>query len=949
MDYIHPSISTTITDNSTTFVSAQGTTKLFAAFSSDIGEDNVVKEISSPSEFEFWYGKPDIKKHGQALYNIMNWLKANGSVYALRVMPENAGYSNCIINIQTKKIGVKSVENLNGDMVEIDNVAVRPTVSYTNVNNTSHEAILAELTRTDMAKTVDGYTNNFLMALYPKGRGVGYTLGFRMSITDELDSTFNFRVYNFEVTKTDENGTSILEGPFKVALEPKAKGISGESMFIESVLKTNSLYYNVVFNEDAYEKIAEAVNPNAHPETIDMISFESKKVNDEVEKVFIPELELDMDTNIYVQEYKNGSFTGLINMVDVSDEIESDIVDLDNGLRLNNYLSSVKAVENMIEAFDKVKKGTYSTFTNLLVGTTGELTVKHTELVDLLSVYNDAKDEFTTTQNAANQLALEQAIQTSYEKIKEFIALMFKGVDYSRLIATTPELIDLLVNIKVLESELFIYDIKRVKTASYVSKLVDVKEALEIANTEPDVSLKLEEVGNVIAFLDELVSYFDAVQTVEEIQADSQLASLKSLVNTVKTNYLDSTDLYSSQDDKDLALINAVNNSIAALDSSKTVADLIMVEIGCKTFEPLFTAADSNRVSVINAVSAAVTTVGSSTFAILKPSMEMNIELAKVAQDDAESLTYKLVLQDFNKYVRLLSGSDGDLSEENKALRDKTLDSLLVRAYTGLIDPEILNVKAYPIDVVMDSNYNTPVKNAIVEFVTKMRDDIFGIVDTSFTSSPEQAIDFRRNKMQVSDFRVALFTQDLIIDDAAYTGNHIKVTPTYFLASKIPNNDIDNGLHWNFVGPRRGTISGFEKLSWNPNEAWKEQLYKSKVNYIEKDNVSTKFGSQNTSQAMTSALSNINNVRTLLRIKREVEALMEDYLFEYNDDKTWEAAQSNLNDYLTKWISNRACDSISGEVYASKYDREQKILRVKIEVVFNSIIERIRIDISVNK
>jgi hypothetical protein len=176
----------------------------------------------------------------------------------------------------------------------------------------------------------------------------------------------------------------------------------------------------------------------------------------------------------------------------------------------------------------------------------------------------------------------------------------------------------------------------------------------------------------------------------------------------------------------------------------------------------------------------------------------------------------------------------------------------------------------------------------------------------------------------------------------------MQVTSTYFLSSKIPSNDANYGIHWNFVGPRRGTISGFESISYLPNPEWQELMYKARVNYIIQDSKSTRFNSQLTSQSIVSALSNLNNVRALLRIQREVEELMADYQFEYNDSTTRAEAQIALNAYLLQWTANRCCDSITGLVYASDYDRTQKILRVKIELVFNSIIERIAIDLIVN-
>jgi hypothetical protein len=260
----------------------------------------------------------------------------------------------------------------------------------------------------------------------------------------------------------------------------------------------------------------------------------------------------------------------------------------------------------------------------------------------------------------------------------------------------------------------------------------------------------------------------------------------------------------------------------------------------------------------------------------------------------------------------------------------------------------LLDKSQYPIDMVLDANYPVTIKNAIVTLTTDIRGDFVAMLDTNDQGNAQQTINFRKNKLSVSNFRCAIFGQHFIVNDADYTAQNITVTPTYFLASKIPSNDSDNGIQWNFVGPRRGVISGFEEISYIPNPEWKEQLYKAQINYVEKDTSSTRFGNQLTSQSVTSALSNINNVRTLLRIQRDVEELMADYQFEYNDDDTISEAQQSLNSYLSQWTSNRACTSISGSVYSSDYDKIDKILRVKIEIVFNSIIERIAIDLIVN-
>ena len=275
-------------------------------------------------------------------------------------------------------------------------------------------------------------------------------------------------------------------------------------------------------------------------------------------------------------------------------------------------------------------------------------------------------------------------------------------------------------------------------------------------------------------------------------------------------------------------------------------------------------------------------------------------------------------------------------------------DVLLTAAYGAILTPSITDKKQYEIDVVMDANYATPVKNKISEFCSSMREDCLAILDCSLQANASKTLDFRANDISMSDFKTSIFAQDLIVFDE-YNGSSIKVTSTYFLSSKIPQIDNQFGLHWPFVGPRRGVISGFDAINFLPNEMEKENLYKQQINYIEKDPKRYNFGSQLTSQKQNSALSDINNVRTILRIRRDVEKMMDEYRFEFNDSTTHESMNYSLNAYLQRWVANRACKTISGLVYASDYDRQQKTARVQVSLTFTGIIERVFIDIVVNR
>jgi hypothetical protein len=297
---------------------------------------------------------------------------------------------------------------------------------------------------------------------------------------------------------------------------------------------------------------------------------------------------------------------------------------------------------------------------------------------------------------------------------------------------------------------------------------------------------------------------------------------------------------------------------------------------------------------------------------------------------------------DLKTVNHISGGSEGTWTGGNSE------DSLLIKAYTGQLDSNATDKKQYLFDLMLDGNNSAAVKNAMSQMATDIRGDCVALLDCGFQANEQQTVDFRTNSIGMSSFATAIFAQDFVVYDE-YTGQNVKVTTPYFLAKKIAPHDDKFGVHWSFAGPRRGVISGYEAINFFPNEAWKETLYKKQINYIEKDPKRVNLGTQLTSQTVNSALSNLNNVRALFRIKRDVEQLVDEYRDEFNDDITHEAMSYNLNSYLKKWVSNRACSTIKATVYASDYDKQQKIVRVQVELTFNGLIERIFADFIINR
>jgi hypothetical protein len=288
-------------------------------------------------------------------------------------------------------------------------------------------------------------------------------------------------------------------------------------------------------------------------------------------------------------------------------------------------------------------------------------------------------------------------------------------------------------------------------------------------------------------------------------------------------------------------------------------------------------------------------------------------------------------------------------NDDGELVTNSTLEQALVKAYNGTTDSIITNINLCVFDMVMDCNYPVMVKTAMNELSSVIRQDCVTILDQGIsTANAQQAIDMRKNSMNYDTFYTSIFTQHLEITDE-WSGKPVKVTPTFFLASKIPLNDTAYSPAVNFVGPNRGVISGFNNVSWIPTEPEKDQLYRNQINYIERDNIATLFATELTTQTKNTPLTLIHAVRTLLRLRRSMVAVSRSYRSEFATSDVYGLLQTELNEIASSYVLAGGYEYITPVINTSDYDRQQRICRVDVDVAFTDIIERFAFNFIVNR
>lgn len=132
MEFFHPHIAVTVKDLSEYYEQTSGGgTILYQPFIADKGEDNVLSRETDLATVISKYGKPNFKRHGQAYYNLLEWVKSGGRVYAHRIMPDDACYSHLILNVRTAAAYVPMYERVSSTDKTYDTDANNVRVQWT--------------------------------------------------------------------------------------------------------------------------------------------------------------------------------------------------------------------------------------------------------------------------------------------------------------------------------------------------------------------------------------------------------------------------------------------------------------------------------------------------------------------------------------------------------------------------------------------------------------------------------------------------------------------------------------------------------------------------------------------------------------------------------------------------------------------------------------------------
>lgn len=211
--------------------------RYLTVFTSEKGIDNKLVPVSTVKQLQNSFGKSNYKKYGQPLMTAYA-IKAqqNTSLYAMRVMPNDAFYANAVLSLwykldkENKKIYIKFTQK------SIEKPADTPwdVLKEELINAASkYDGVTA---KDEAYVDASGFTQVPLMVFTSTGRGVyGNNYRWRINLNTDYEKNYGFKLYTFQCMDV-ENGTDV-QANYVGSLVSSTK--TTNASFINDVIEDN--------------------------------------------------------------------------------------------------------------------------------------------------------------------------------------------------------------------------------------------------------------------------------------------------------------------------------------------------------------------------------------------------------------------------------------------------------------------------------------------------------------------------------------------------------------------------------------------------------------------------------------------------------------------------------------------------------------------------------------
>ena len=332
---------------------------------------------------------------------------------------------------------------------------------------------------------------------------------------------------------------------------------------------------------------------------------------------------------------------------------------------------------------------------------------------------------------------------------------------------------------------------------------------------------------------------------------------------------------------------------------------------------------------------------------------------------DPNDYTQSSDLVDFSATAGIVleNGGNGYFDEPRTALASdgivrkwtlqEEIDQCYINAYSGVYDGKILSKTRTPITVIFDANYSFEVKNAIAA-LADLRDDCRAMFDVGFIDTISSA-NMRSLVRKYAGFNH--YRESIDIESYYYrepeTMKKCRVTSSFFLAPAYVNHLNIYGEHIPFV-KEYAVVSGHIKNTVTPVvEEYmvdiKNQLADNRFNFFECVNENVfRRAIQNTRQTANTDLLQESNAFILYDLKRQVTEDAQSQLYNFAEESVRQSFCEYERAKYASWVGEKL-ESFDITFSTSKYEFENSILHLYIDIVFRGLTLHVITEIDINK
>lgn len=965
--YSYPYVETVINDN-TKVTETNTDTRIDPSvtyafpFVSSKGVDNVFVRKTSYDSFVSTYGTSNYKKYGQPLMMPLALLrKPNTYVWGMRVMPENATYSNAVISLYYKADETNDTVKASERRFRMKFI-VKFLEGISDVKTFNKKYVELDGTELVNDKYVDdeGYTQAPVMGIRVAGRGkYGDNYSVHIDTNKSYEKEYGIKMYDFVIMNNEGGLNKIATYTGSIVSSSKYDA----STLVNDILENSNIGDVPVYismNEAGVEDVYDAY-----------VSFLTE---------LYPSLEAEYDETFakYAEIFANVSISreSLTNMVNGNERVPTGIIAKDadgNDVKLSDAVSELQKIMSIIKDSNPDNIIDIDEFDPFFAKK-----VASTELLPCIMYPSEVpKGGIPAGANPADY--------TTSKLMPSFGSVKGVGVNYG-----TNGYFD---NPRILDTDGFIVTSKTVAVdaegETVFPKEVEVPATIVKFVDSTDNSYYINSGTATIPVYTHYNADGTTVQ-VDVVTFATATSTTEGALEVVANDYTGKT-VYAVATSGDTGALKVVADDADPFDSETQIkiSDVtgITVNVGdyvTKTEVP-FDPETQIKIGEVTGISVVVGDYVTKT--VTKEDEVVNTdevtakieagELTRVEDVDPEKTVT------VTKYYREDGVTEGVepintnaskyyYEDGKECTTDVTqwtvaqeIDECYKNAFNGTFDRKVLSSRRIPVTAWFDANYSYEVKQVLAELVVVRNDAPLyldcGIEMESFSKSNINSLirDYAIFSTIGSDKTgienhclISKNTQHFMVRETP-SQKRVKVSITYFLAQQFADHVIDYGTHIPMV-KAKAQLTGHIRDTLEPSiedyEAdLKEELYQNNFNYFETldDNVFQR-ATQTTAQTDLTDLSEENNVFTLYAIKRIIETDIHSRLYDFADASEREHFSAFEKAKFSDWTGSKVL-SIDIEFRVNKWEFDRSILHCYVAVVFRGLQKRAILEIDINK